>query len=144
MKSTTFRTQALSILAVRHGRELTEALSQLPASAFEDLTKASLSGLLRRLEAGDVANGRDLVTLETLQRNLAGQMAFHIQDVKEEPRVVGHDEQGEIWAYVDVPVYSECGEKLCNAHAELKRFLEVRQQLLDHANAEKLASRLLR
>lgn len=97
----------------------------------------SLSSLPKRQAGG--SNGA-----VTLQRNLAGQMTHHIPGVKKEPRVVGHDEQGEILAYVDVPSYSERGEGIRDAHEQLDRSLELRQQLLDHANAEKLASRLLR
>jgi hypothetical protein len=45
---------------------------------------------------------------------------------------------------VEVPVYSSRGEEARSVYERLESFVELRQQLLDRANAERLAMRLLR
>ncbi|MEQ9587336.1 MAG: hypothetical protein RJS97_05240 [Parvibaculaceae bacterium] len=70
-KKDDFKLQATAILAVRHGREVADQLANLHDVPLGDLSLSALSALLRRLAVGDVADGRDLVTLEALQFGLA-------------------------------------------------------------------------
>lgn len=139
-----FPLNAHAILAVRHGRELGEQIAGMRDAPVGDLPRSSLSAMLRRLEAGEVTDGRDLVVLEVLHAGLAERMSQEIVGSKIEPRLVGHDEDGEIWDTIESPAYSDRGEKARDAYERLERFLELRQQLIDHANAERLTARLLR
>ena len=142
-KPNDFRVHALAILAVRHGRELGEQVDAMRNAPAGDLPRTSLAATLRRLEAGEVTDVRDLVVLEALQAGLTERMSLEIVGSKVEPLLVGHDEDGEIWASVEVPVYSGRGQEAQSTYERLKRFLEVRQQLIDHAKAERLARHLL-
>ena len=141
-KNFTLNTRA--ILAVRHGRELGEQIAGMRDVPVGDLPRSSLSAMLRRLEAGEVTDGRDLVVLEALHTGLAERMSQEIVDSRVEPYVAGYDEDGEIWSAAEVPVYSARGEDARCVYERLERFLDLRQQLLDHANAERLTARLLR
>ncbi|MBP0484519.1 hypothetical protein [Sagittula salina] len=139
-----FRFRAQAILAVRHARALAEQLTSMPDVPIGDLPRSSLNATLRRLETGEVTEGRDLVVLETLEAGFAERMAAEITGSTVEARHIGYDEDGEIWAWETVPSYSPRGEKARALHSQLKRFLELRQDLLDHSAAERLAAQLLR
>jgi hypothetical protein len=143
-KPNDFRVHALAILAVRRGRELGEQLAAMCNVPTGDLPRTSLAATRRRLEVGQVTDGRDLVVFEALQTGLAERMSLELIGSKMEPQLVGHDEDGEIWASVEVPVYSDLGQETRSAYERLERFLEVRKELIDHANAERLARQLLR
>ncbi len=143
-KSNDFRIQTRAILAVRHGRELGEQVAAMRDAPTGDLPRTSLSAALRRLAAGEVTDGRDLVVLEALQTGLAERMSLETVGRKMELRLVGYDEDGELWAPVEVPAYSDRGEEARAVYNRLERFLELRQQLIDQANAERLARQLLR
>ena len=143
-QKTNFRVQVLAILAVRHGRELGEQIANMHDAPIGDLPQSSLSAMLGRLECGEVTDGRDLIALETLKTGLAERLCLEIIGSKVQPCSVGYDEDGEIWDMIEVPVYSDRGEKAWSLYQRLERFVKVRQQLIDHANAERLAMQLLR
>ncbi len=136
--------QSIATLAVRLGRELGERISQMRDTPIEDISRPRLGAMLRRLQAGEVTDGQDLTTLEALQAGLAERLSQEIIGSRVEPRLIGCDQDGEIWDMTEVPVYSGRGDEASDAYDRLKRFLEVRQELLDSANAERLAYRLLR
>lgn len=142
-KRNNFPIQARAILAVRHGRELSEQVSAMRNVPMGDLSRTSLTATLRRLAIGEVTDDRDLVVLETLQASLAERMSLEIIGSKVEPRLVGYDDDGEVWAWKEVPAYSDRGQEAQSAYQRLERFLELRQQLIDYANAERLARQLL-
>lgn len=143
-QKTNFRTQVLAILAVRHGRELGEQIAKMHDAPIGDLPQSSLSAMIRRLDCGEVTDGRDLIALEALRLGLAERLCLEVVGSKIEARSVGYDEDGEIWDMIEVPAYSNQGEKAWSLYQRLERFVEVRQQLIDYANAERLAMRLLR
>lgn len=136
--------QALAILAIRYGRELGEAIATMRDAPVGDLPRSCLDAALRRLESGDVTDGRDLVALEALRAGLAERLSCEITGSRIEPRLAGYDADGEIWSMTEVPVYSRCGEEARSVYELLERFGELRQELLDRANAERLTMRLLR
>ncbi|WP_131802693.1 hypothetical protein [Limimaricola pyoseonensis] len=143
-KSSEFRLQATAILAIRHGRELADGLSTMRDVPIGDLSLSALTGLLRRLADGEVTDGRDLITLEVLQRGLLERTASGVLGTKVEPSIIGHDEDGEMWGYVEVYVYTERGKQAKRVLEALENFLAVRQRLLDQAAAAKLITRLVR
>jgi hypothetical protein len=136
--------QVLAVLAVRHGRELGEAIASMRSVPVGDLPRSCLDATLRRLEAGEVTDGRDLVTLEVLHVGLTERLSCEITGSKVEFRLAGCDEDGDYCDVIEVPVYSARGEEARSVYERLERFLELRQQLLDRANAERLTLRLLR
>jgi hypothetical protein len=138
------RVHALATLAVRRGRELGKAIAAMRDAPVGDLPRSCLDATLRRLESGEVTDGRDLVALEDLHIGLAERLSQEIVGSRVEPRLAGYDEDGEIWSMVEVPVYSSRGEEARSVYERLESFVELRQQLLDRANAERLAMRLLR
>ena len=143
-KRNDFQVQARALLAVRHGRELGEQIAAMRDTPTGDLPGTSLSATLRRLAAGEVTDGRDMVVFEALQSGLAARMSLEIVGSRTELRHVGYDEDGELWAPVEVTAYSDRGDEARAVHDRLERFLELRQQLLDQATAERLARQLLR
>ncbi len=144
-QKTDFRTQVLAILAVRHGREFGEKIAAMHDAPIGDLPQSSLFAMLKRLECGEVTDGRDLTAIEALRTGLAERLSQEIVGSRVEPLPVGYDEDGdEIWSMVEVPDYSDRGEKAWSLYQRLERFVEVRQQLIDHANAERLSRQLLR
>ena len=143
-KCNDFQVQARALLAVRHGRELGEQVAAMRDAPIGDLPRTSLSATLRRLATGEVTDGRDIVVFEALQNGLAARMSLEIVGSWTELRRVGYDEDGELWAPVEVTAYSDRGDEARAVHDRLERFLELRQQLLDQATAERLARQLLR
>jgi hypothetical protein len=139
-----FRLQTLAILAVRLGRELGDQLAEMRDAPVEDLPRSYLSAMMLRLESGEVTDNRDLVALKALHFGLAARMSQEILGSKVESHISGHDEDGEVWSTREVYVYSDRGAKAQSIHDRLERFLDIRQQLLDRANAERLAASLLR
>ena len=139
-----FQVQARALLAVRHGRELGEQVAAMRDAPTGDLPRTSLSATLRRLAAGEVTDERDMVVFEALQNGLAARMSLEIVGSRTELRRVGYDEDGELWAPVEVTAYSDRGDEARAVRDRLERFLELRQQLLDQATAERLARQLLR
>lgn len=142
--SNSSRLEALSLLAIRYARELGEALTPITDLPLEDLPSAAVSGLLRRLQTGDVTDERDIATLEVLQRGCMEQACREIAGSRIEPRRVGHDQEGDIWGMFEVPTYTERGDKFSQILEHIDRFLEIRQRLLDSAKAERLTKRLSR
>ncbi len=138
------RLQTLAILAVRQGRELGDQLAEMRDAPVGDLPQFCLSAMMRRFASGDVTDCRDLAALEALHIGLAERMSLEIIGSKVESHVAGHDEDGEVWSTREVHVYSDRGAKAQSIYDRLERFLAVRQQLLDRANAERLAASLLR
>ncbi len=136
--------QTIATLAVRLGRELGELISQMRDAPIEDISRSHFSAMLRHLETGEVTDGRDLTTLETLHTGLVERLSQEIVGSRGEPRLIGCDQDGEIWDTAEVPIYSDRGNEAWDAYMHLKHFLEVRQRLLDRANAERLILRLLR
>ena len=143
-KTDSFRLQTLAILAVREGRELGDQLAEMRDAPVGDLPQGCLSAMMRRFESGEVTDGRDLTVLEALHVGLAARMSQEILGSKVEFHISGHDEDGEVWSTREVYVYSDRGAKAQSIHDRLERFLDIRQQLLDRANAERLAASLLR
>lgn len=139
-----FRLQTQATLAIRHARNLAEQLAHLPDPPIGDLPRSTLDATLRRLESGDVTDGRDLVVLDVLQAGFAERMAAEITGSTIEPRHVGYDEDGDVWSWETVPTYSSRGETARALHQHLTRLLELRKELLDRSAAERLAARLLR
>ncbi len=136
--------QTIATLAVRLGRELGERISRMRDAPTEDISRSRLGAMLRHLQTGEVTEGQDLTTLETLQEGLAERLSQEIIGSRVEPHLVGCDQDGEIWDTEEVPIYSDRGGEAWDAYVHLEHFLQVRQQLLDRANAERLALRLLR
>lgn len=144
MTRTDFRLQAQAILAIRHARSLAEHLAQLPDPPIGDLPRSTLDAALRRLESGDVTDGRDRVVLEVLQTGFAERMAAEVNGSTLKPRHAGYDEEGDVWVWETVPTYTSRGETACILHMHLTRLLELRQDLLDRCAAERLTARLMR
>ena len=138
------RLQTLAILAVRQGRELCDQLADMRDAPVGDLPRFCLIAMMRRLESGEVTDGKDLVALNALRFGLAERMSQEIIGSKVETHFAGYDEDGEVWSAREVHVYSGRGAKAQSIYDRLERFLDVRQQLLDRANAERLAASLLR
>jgi|TARA_R110000850_G_scaffold277075_1_gene422155 hypothetical protein len=143
-KRNNFTIHARAILAVRHGRELSEQVSAMRDAPTGDLPRTSLTATLKRLAIGEITDGRDLTVLETLRANLIERMSLEVIGSKVEPRLIGYDDDGEVWAWKEVPAYSDRGQEAQSAYERLERFLKLRQQLIDHTNAERLARQLLR
>lgn len=138
------RLEAQALLAARHARDLAEELARLPRTLFGDLPRASLSATRRRLEIGEIADGRDLVVLEAVQAKLVERIASETAGHRIEPRHAGYDAEGDCWAWVSVPRYTDRGEAALALHAKLVDFLNLRQELLDRSAAERQVLRLLR
>lgn len=144
LKTDDFHVQSTAAIAVKLGRELGERIVRMRDTPVGDLPQSCLSATLRRLENGEVTDGRDLTTLEALHFGLAERLSQEMVGSRIEPRLIGCDQDGEIWNFAEVPVYSGRGNDALHAYDLLERFLEVRQQVLDRANAEQLTLRLLR
>lgn len=134
---------ARAILAVRHGREFGELVAALRDAPIGDLPRTSMAATLSRLAAGKVTVDRDHVMLEALA-GLAERLSLEIVGRQVEHRFVGYDEDGEgVWVWEEVPAYTARGEEARSIYVRLERFLEVRQELIDPAKAERLAQHLL-
>lgn len=138
------RAQAQAMLAIRHARILAEHLAQMPDPPIGDLSRTALDATRRRLESGHITDGRNLVVLEVLQKGFAERMASEIIGSIMEPQPAGSDGEGELWVWVSVPTYTRRGEAARMLHDHLTRLLELRQDLLDRAAAERLAAGLMR
>lgn len=138
------RLEAKALLAVRQARELAEELMRLPRALFGELSRASVSATRRRLEIGEISDGRDLVVLEAVQARLVECIASETAGHRIEPRHAGYDAEGDCWAWVSVPHYTDRGEAALALHTKLVGFLNLRQELLDRGAAERLVMRSLR
>ena len=142
--ATDFHLRAKAILAVRHGRELAELMagtSQLPAG---DLPPSALSACMRRLRVGEVTDGRDLTALEVLHDGIAAALQNEVTETKFEWCSLGREAGENIWSAVAVPVYTDWGSALHEIQRRIERFIDARQQFIDHASAERLERRHLR
>jgi hypothetical protein len=143
-KTSSFRTQALSVLTVRHGREVAEALR---ASAIRKLLHGEykyIQAAVMRLESGEVTDERVLHPLETVREKIGQLLPAEVIGSKAEFIHAGYDSEGDIWAVATVPDYSGRGTELQAIVSKIERFLEVRQKLIDEALGERLYSSLLR
>ncbi|MFG6625801.1 hypothetical protein [Sulfitobacter sp. 1A12056] len=141
---TDFHLRAKAILAVRHGRELAELMSRTYSLPLGELRGAALSSCLRRLQSGEVTDGRDLTVVEVISENITLVLANEVVDVKVEWRLEGRENEEEFWSAVNVPIYTHRGQTLREIQVQIKRFIEVRQRFIDQANAERLEKRHLR
>lgn len=142
--ATDFHLKAKAVLAVRHGRELAELMSRTYSLPSGELRGAALSSCLRRLQNGEVTDGRDLTVVEVISENIALVLAKEVVDVKVEWRLKGRESGEEFWSAVNVPIYTHRGQTLREIQVRIERFIEVRQRFIDQANAERLEKRHLR
>ena len=136
--------QSLAIQAVRHGRQAAEMIAAWHNFPIGDLPRNSLNATLRRFEAGDFTDGRDLITIEGLRAELTSILSLECTGSTCEDCLIGYDEDGEIWGLAEVPTYTFRGERARSVYDELELFLEARKRLIDYANAERLSQRLMR
>lgn len=135
---------ALASEAIRLDREVAERIPCMRSIRLGELPKTALSAMQRRFADGEVTDGRDLTVLEALR---AGLQAVLVEETLE-PRIEVHRSSDEIdgpgFDLVTITDYTFRGEVVRDELDRIDRFLEARQQLIDRANAERLASRLMR
>ena len=139
-----FRIQALAILTVQHGRDLAEKISEISDVSSVNIPWVTMVAIARRFAAGEVNENGDLGVLRTLEFRLAELLSREFIGTRTESRLIGQTDDEEVWNSTEVPVYSDRGELVRPLYESLQRFLEVRQQLLDHVKAEQLSDQLLR
>jgi hypothetical protein len=141
--ATPFRTQALAILTVQHGRDLADQISELSDFSSVNISWANIVAVARRFAAGEVNENGDLVALRTLEFELGEFLSQEFIGTRTEAHLIGQTDDEEVWDSTEVPVYSDCGEPVRPLYESLQRFSEVRQQLIDHVKAEQLCTQLL-
>ncbi|SEK05312.1 hypothetical protein MAA5396_04452 [Marinovum algicola] len=142
--ATDFHLRAKAILAVRHGRELAELLLTTRGLPIGEVRSAILSACIRRLQCGEVTDGRDLTVIEAMLENVAAVLPNEVVDVRVDWCLATGEDGEEFWCAENVPVYSQRGEILFELQIRMKRFLEVRQRFIDQVNAERLERQHLR
>lgn len=142
--ATDFHLRAKAILAVRHGRELAELMSRTCSLPVGELKSGTLAACIRRLQSGEVTDGRDLTVIEAMAQNIAAVLPGEVADVRVDWHLRADENGEEFWSAVNVPIYTHRGEALCELHARIVRFVEVRQGFIDQANAERLEKQHLR
>tara|TARA_R110002110_G_scaffold205006_1_gene416479 strand:+ start:372 stop:818 length:447 start_codon:yes stop_codon:yes gene_type:complete len=142
--ATDFHLRAKAILAVRHGRELAELMQKMRGLPIGEISKETFEACIRRLQCGEVTDGRDLTVIEAMLVNIAAVLLNEVVDVRVDWCLVVGDDGEEFWSAENVPFYTHRGEALLEIQNRMKRFLEVRQSFIDHAKAERLERQYLR
>lgn len=135
---------ALATEAIRQGREIAERIPCMRGIRLGELSKTALSAMQRRFGDGDVTDGRDLTALEALRAALEDVLVEETLETRIEVQRTYCEIDGPSFDIVTVTDYTLRGEIVKDALDRIDRFLDARQRLLDRANAERLASRLLR
>lgn len=142
--ATDFHLRVKAILAVRHGRELAELLLTMRGLPLGEIRDAMLSACIRRLQCGQVTDGRDLTVIEAMLENIAAVLPNEVVDMRVDWRVTADEEGEEFWVAENVPIYSHRGRALFELQVQSNRFLKARQNFVDFANAERLKRQHLR
>lgn len=142
--STWVPTSTLALQAVRKGRELGELISSIYDSLSGTFQPSLLVATLRRLEAGEITDSRDLVTFDAIRSEVEKRLPAEITEVKEQPVLIGGDHESEVWDTTTVHLYTSQGEQLLALQLCLAKFQSLRQQLLDQITADRLVASLIR
>lgn len=144
LNATDFHLRAKAILAVRLGRELAELIQRMRGLPIGEIQRETFEACIRRLQCGEVTDGRDLTVFEAMLENIVAVLPNEVVDVRVDWCLAEGEDGEEFWSADNVPVYTQRGEALLEVQIRMKRFLEVRQSFIDHAKAERLERQYLR
>jgi hypothetical protein len=139
-----FHLRVKALLAVRHGRELAERMANTSRLPIGDLPQSAVNACVGRLQMGQVTDGRDRAAIEVIHECIVAALINEVIETRLEWMSLGYEAGEEIWKAEAVPVYSVRGRLLYNVLLRIERFIEVRQNFIDHANAERLEREHLR
>ncbi len=136
--------EELAMLAVRLGREVGEALEEMSYAGRQTASLADVNALLRRLQIGDLSDGKDQVTIRNIQSDIGSEIFQEARGTRTEPVVIGYDEDGAICEMQQLTVFTDKGSALQTLELLIISFIDARRKLMDRANADRLICRLMR
>lgn len=133
-----------AVRAIRLARELSAGFREHRIRP-DGLNATLLAATLRRLESGEIFDGRDAHTFECAAAHLNDLLPREMTGSKIVPIIIGSDDEGqECVCMSSVPTYTCRGEELAELQACLARFLELRERVIDAVAADAAVSALAR